>query len=205
MTTKDAYLLQALRLFAEKGYEATGVADIAKAVGCTTSALYKHFPGKKALFNAIVEKSENGFRENMAFFHIRAEDPQDRQRVLSMRVEDHVRLMRRIFDSITDFEYPRLFRKLITVEQFKHPELSQVYEEHYVRKQLQTFEAMMQIQIDGGLLKAADPKIMAMQYIAPVILMTDMFDRAPERKKELTAALDGHVRQFHYIYRKENA
>ncbi|MDD6061019.1 MAG: helix-turn-helix domain containing protein, partial [Oscillospiraceae bacterium] len=99
MTTKDAYLLEALRLFAEKGYDATGVAEIAKAVGCTTSALYKHFPGKKALFDAIVERSQSGFRENMAFFHICADDPQDRKRVLSMTVEDHVQLMRRIFDS----------------------------------------------------------------------------------------------------------
>lgn len=204
MTTKDAYLLEALRLFAEKGYEATSVAEIAKAVGCTTSALYKHFPGKKALFDAIVERSQSGFRENMAFFHICADDPQDRKRVLSMTVEDHVQLMRRIFDSITLNEYPRLFRKLITVEQFRHPELSEIYEEHYIRNQVRSFAAMMQIRIDGGLLKPADPQIMAMQYIAPVILMTHIFDRAPERKAELTAALEQHVRQFNKVYGEED-
>ena len=33
LSTKEAYLLEALRLFADKGYEAVGVVEIAKAVG----------------------------------------------------------------------------------------------------------------------------------------------------------------------------
>lgn len=205
MTTKDAYLLQALRLFAEKGYEATSVAEIAKAVGCTASALYKHYPGKRALFEAILERSRTGFRENTAFFHVCADDPNDRARILAMTTDDHVLLMRRIFERITDNEYPRLFRKLITVEQFKHPELSAYYDEYYIRSPLRSFTTMMRMRIDAGELKPADPEILAMQYIAPVILLTEMFDRAPEQKQSLLDTLDRHVRQFNRLYTKQDA
>ncbi|OKO87769.1 hypothetical protein AC629_12805 [Bradyrhizobium sp. NAS80.1] len=47
----------ALRLFAEKGYERTSVPDIQAAAGLSpnSGALYKHFPSKRALLEAIVD------------------------------------------------------------------------------------------------------------------------------------------------------
>ena len=47
----------ALRLFAEKGYERTSIPEIQAAAGLSpnSGALYKHFPSKKALLEAIVE------------------------------------------------------------------------------------------------------------------------------------------------------
>ena len=46
MNTKEKILLISLHLFAQNGYEATSVADIAEAVGVTKGALYKHFKNK---------------------------------------------------------------------------------------------------------------------------------------------------------------
>lgn len=45
-----------MRLFAEKGYERTSIADIQAAAGLTpgSGALYKHFPSKEALLEAGV-------------------------------------------------------------------------------------------------------------------------------------------------------
>lgn len=44
---------EALRLFAEKGIDATSVRDIAAAVGVAEGALYRHFPGKEALVRSL--------------------------------------------------------------------------------------------------------------------------------------------------------
>lgn len=44
----------ALAVFAEKGYSAGSMRDIAARVGVTEPALYRHFPGKEALFRALV-------------------------------------------------------------------------------------------------------------------------------------------------------
>lgn len=57
-TRADEILDVAMRLFADRGYAATPVADIQEAAGMTpgSGALYKHFPSKQALLEAGVER-----------------------------------------------------------------------------------------------------------------------------------------------------
>lgn len=200
--TKEAYLLEAMRLFAEKGYEAVSVAEIAQAVGVTTSALYKHYSGKQALFDAIIEKSKVGFAENMAQLRLNfSEEPETRQRILSMTEEGQIEMLQSIFRGVVDNEYPRLFRKLVTVEQFKYPELAELYDEHYIRVQTTAFETLMRIWIQGGVMRPGDPEMMALQYIAPMILMIGVCDREPEKEEEALCMLEDHIRQFNRVYR----
>ncbi|WP_067968273.1 TetR/AcrR family transcriptional regulator [Mycolicibacter icosiumassiliensis] len=45
----------ALALFAERGFAATSVRQIAAAVGVTDAALYSHFASKQAIFDRLVE------------------------------------------------------------------------------------------------------------------------------------------------------
>ena len=45
----------ARRLFAEKGFAATSVEDVAHEARLTTGALYHHFPNKTALFESVFE------------------------------------------------------------------------------------------------------------------------------------------------------
>lgn len=55
-----------MRLFAERGYDATSVADIQQAAGLArgSGALYKHFPSKRALLEAgIARFVEEGAHE----------------------------------------------------------------------------------------------------------------------------------------------
>ena len=51
-------LREAMRLFAERGYERTSIADIQAAAGLTpgSGALYKHFPSKEAVLTAGLDE-----------------------------------------------------------------------------------------------------------------------------------------------------
>jgi AcrR family transcriptional regulator len=51
-------LREAMRLFAERGYERTSIADIQAAVGLApgSGALYKHFPSKEAVLTAGMDE-----------------------------------------------------------------------------------------------------------------------------------------------------
>lgn len=43
-------------LFSAQGYAATSVRDIASAAGLTAASLYNHFPGKEALYHAVLAR-----------------------------------------------------------------------------------------------------------------------------------------------------
>lgn len=49
VTTREAILDAARRLFSERGYDATSLRQIADAVGTTKAAVYYHFPAKEHL------------------------------------------------------------------------------------------------------------------------------------------------------------
>ena len=56
--TRAALVASAGRLFADRGYTATSLDDVAADARVTKGALYHHFDGKKALFAAVFESLE---------------------------------------------------------------------------------------------------------------------------------------------------
>jgi len=53
---QQALLQAALRLFAEKGYEATTTREIAASAGCAEGLIHRYFNGKSGLLPALVEQ-----------------------------------------------------------------------------------------------------------------------------------------------------
>ena len=55
-STAEKVLDAAEDLFAEKGYDATSLGDVADKVGIRSPSLYNHFRNKQALYIAVVER-----------------------------------------------------------------------------------------------------------------------------------------------------
>ena len=55
-STSDRILDAAEDLFAEKGYSATSLGDVADRVGIRSPSLYNHFKNKEALYQAVLER-----------------------------------------------------------------------------------------------------------------------------------------------------
>lgn len=60
--TQESLLEAAATLFAEKGVEATSVADVAAAAGCSVGSVYHHFRDKKALLYAVFDRMSQELR-----------------------------------------------------------------------------------------------------------------------------------------------
>ena len=56
--TKERIQSEALRLFAENGYHAVTVEQIAAAVGIKAPSLYKHYSGKRAILDSILRRMD---------------------------------------------------------------------------------------------------------------------------------------------------
>lgn len=65
-TTAERILDAAEDLFAEKGYAATSLGEVADAVGIRSPSLYNHFRNKEALYSAVLERLLAAFSAPLA-------------------------------------------------------------------------------------------------------------------------------------------
>ena len=79
MSTKDRILEEALTLFAENGYDGTGVEQIAEKVGIKAPSLYKHFKGKEDIMNALIDSAEEHYEESFGSEQHIGEIPENRE------------------------------------------------------------------------------------------------------------------------------
>jgi AcrR family transcriptional regulator len=56
LPTRELILDTAERLFSTRGVDGVAVRDLAAEMGITASSLYNHFPGKQALYDAVVDR-----------------------------------------------------------------------------------------------------------------------------------------------------
>jgi len=65
MTTRQKLIETATALFAARGYNATGMADILAAAGVHRGSLYHAFPTKQDLLLAVLERYRSGIEERL--------------------------------------------------------------------------------------------------------------------------------------------
>lgn len=71
---KQRIMEAALKIFAQRGYDATTMETIGKSLGVSEGAIYAYFDNKRELFKAILEWSRNRF-ERMASLSYETKEP----------------------------------------------------------------------------------------------------------------------------------
>ncbi len=69
--TRELILQEALTLFAEKGYAALSMRDLASAVGIRVSSIYHHFSSKQEIFDALIQRA-NDMKDSLQTVFINA-------------------------------------------------------------------------------------------------------------------------------------
>ncbi len=200
--TKNQFLIEALKLFAEYGYDSVSVAQIAEQVGCSAPALYKHYQSKKALFDAIIELSEVSYQERMENIHKLFRDSEKYDYFLTE--QGQIDFTIRLFDSALSDEYPKLFRDLVSSVKPRNNELSKIYNQRYIFSWYDFFSEIMKELIARGVFAEEDTELMAYQYSSPVILWIEACVREPHRKEEFLAMIEKHIHYFFRIYKKNS-
>ena len=158
--TRQAILDAALALFAEKGYFGTSLRDVAGAVGVRESALYNYFPGKEALFEAILAADSAAKVER---FSAILESPIGDGRAMLEEVATFV------LERFVIPQQQQLFRILMSdgMRLARDGRINLLEKMTSGRPRL---EGIMQRLIDAGFLREADPELLVMQFMGPLIL-----------------------------------
>ena len=195
--TKQRILDKALELFSAQGYDAVSMGEIAEAVGMKAPSLYNHFPSKQAIFDAIVASTTAQYDADTDRLSVHVHNAQRDVPVFTEITEDALfEKVRQIFVYSLHDETIGRFRRMMTIEQFRSPELAALYSKRYVQRLVTYHAGIFRALIASGEITPEDPDALAMMYVAPVLTLLGICDRQPERERECLERLQAHVRLF---------
>lgn len=190
--TKEKILISALRLFSREGYEAVSVSMIAAELGVAKSALYKHYKSKRDIFESIIKRMERADAERAAALDMPegtlSEMADAYERTSLERLK---RFAEAQFRYWTEDEFARCFRRLLTLEQYRSPEMSRLFSQYLAGGPLNYVEDIL-FGITGERRRARE---LAMEFYAPMFLLYSVSDGA-EDKAQAAQLLRGHLNGF---------
>ncbi|MDO5294801.1 MAG: TetR/AcrR family transcriptional regulator [bacterium] len=172
MTTKECILYETLELFSNKGFESVSMRDIGAAVGIRESSIYKHYSGKQAILDAIIEKAL--YEIDKMFVDLNVPDTNDVtsiSRYQSMELEEVANLCSEMLLKQKKNNIVMKFRKFLTIEQFHNESLRDIFIEIFMNRQLMYIEKVFQNLLEFDVLKGESAKMMALQFYSPFFLL----------------------------------
>ena len=198
--TKEEILLVSLHLFAQDGYEAVSVSQIAGELGITKGALDRHYQSKRDIFDhilACMEQRDGEQAESHDMPQERKEDTPETYQELSF--VDFMAYSQSMFAYWTEDDFASSFRKMLTLEQFRNAEMQELYQQYLVSGPVayvkDLFESM---KFDSALEKAV-------QFYATMFFFYSMYDGA-EDKEQVKLEFETSLRKIaEELYENEQA
>lgn len=180
-TSKEDILLTALKLFSERGFDAVSTSMIASELGLTKGALYRHYENKQAIFDAIIarmfELDEQQANDNKV---PAKEYGEDQNSYKETGLGDLCEFVNSQFVFWTENEFASLFRRMITIEQFKSEKMNKLYQDVIALGPVRYTEDLFREMIENGQVNDAARNLgawnLALQLFAPLQLSIQFFD-----------------------------
>ena len=194
--TKEKILMTALVLFADKGYEATSMRDIAGLLNISQSALYKHYSGKRDIFDCIVRRMEQNDAEESKKCSM-PDTTYDKapQSYREVDFEALAAFTENRFCFWTENEFASRFRRFISLERYRNDEMSRLYSAYFGSGVLDYLEDVFRGMQGGGAFTDTDAVQLAVEFFAPFYMLMNIYDSS-EKKPELSRILRTHIESF---------
>ncbi|MDO5519265.1 MAG: TetR/AcrR family transcriptional regulator [bacterium] len=169
MTTKQKISKEALRLFSIRGYEATSVRDIAKAVGIKDSSLYNHYKSKQDIFDTIV--NEYKMESANEFEQFCKENDCTRPEILK---KSAVAIIAAFLDPCVVQT-----RKMLTMEMYHNKEAKDVYYKLFYKEPASWCDIVFEQLIEAGVLEQENQEALFYEFYGPLftlLLETDLLE-----------------------------
>lgn len=192
--TKTVILNTALKLFAQRGFDATSMREIAAGVGIKASSLYKHFPSKQAIFDSLVQRELDEHAQASQRLGMPAPTQEAAlayAQISDDRMEDlAVGLLRHWCTGNA-----ALFRRLVSAERLRSPEMARVYRRLFIDGPLEYETRLFGQLIELGAFKPGDAASMALQFWSPLLMLMEASD-CGETQDDLEHRARAHIALF---------
>lgn len=191
-STKERILEEALRLFAKNGYLGTSMNDIARQLGVTKAALYKHYTSKQEILDSIVNRMDSLDYERGKKYEMPQGDSETVIRGYREADTDKIKQITKVqFLHWTEEEFSNCFRKMLMLEQYRDETMAALFQKYLVSRPVSYMETIFK----GLTGKEADARQLALDFYGPIFLMYSLYDAADE-KEEIIKMLELHVEHF---------
>ncbi len=164
ISTRELILRSALRLFADQGYSAVSMRDIAADVGIRASSIYHHFTGKQQLLDALLGEAE-AVKEEMKRNFTRA--------LAKTEAVEREAFIRVGVASVTEYLGNPSVAPLLRVlesERFRDARANAAWRGLIVDAPMEHEESVFRALMDRGEIAPGDARALAGEYQAMVVL-----------------------------------
>ena len=180
--TKEEILETALKLFAQNGYEATSVSDIAEKIGISKGALYKHYHNKRDIFESILKRMEQTDADKADANNVPRDElaQAGEKEYAQTSLEDVLGFSKEMFRYWCEDEFAANFRRMLTIEQYCCEEMMQLYQQYLGKGPIAYLADILREQ---GWEKTQEKAVIC---YAPMFMLYSVYDEAQDKKAVLS-------------------
>jgi len=163
MSTKERIFSVAIDLFAQKGFDAVSLREIAEAAGIRKATLYYYYTTKDDILEKIFEYSME--RWNLSKVGKWSDSDEAEAQIVAMGLDGFMAMASGVSKSwLEDPLMEKIMR--ITLIELYHNEQMKKFMHTFFGAGPEFFESSFAIMMKHKLIKPADPKVLAMEYLS---------------------------------------
>ncbi|WP_288605506.1 TetR/AcrR family transcriptional regulator [uncultured Treponema sp.] len=201
--TKEQIIETALELFSQNGFLGTSMSDIASQLKITKGALYKHYESKQQILEQIIERMAKLDLERAKKYEMpETEQKKFAEAYIHIPTEKIRKYSIAQFRHWTEENFSAKFRKMLTLEQFRSKEMSDLYQNYLGTGPLEYMTKIFKK------MTKSKPKArqLVLEFYGPIFILYSVYDGAEENaKKSVFVQLENHIKNFIERLEKERA
>ena len=170
----------------------TSMNDIASKLGVTKAALYKHYKSKQEILDSIIDKMNELDMERVKRYEMPEGDLEKVTAEYKETAYNKIKQFTKVqFLHWTEEEFSSCFRKMLTLEQYREPQMAQLYQNYLAGGPLTYIEALFSNML-GDARKARQT---ALDFYGPIFLLYSIYDGVDD-KSRVIRLLEDHMDHF---------
>lgn len=165
MNTKERILIEAIALFAEKGYGEVSVREIARAVGIRESSLYNHFAGKQQILDEIFEYLKRQL-DTLAM-----PEAAVAEMIAGLTPEAFIEMSVNSFEAfLGNPAFVKVWR-IVSRERFTNAKAREIFNARFIDEPMQYQARVFESLMDKGLIARRSPMLLAREFFSYILYM----------------------------------